>query len=64
MRNETYPIVMLDAIHLKVRLARRVVSVPVLVDPAVELRARGGTEGSELILVQNFFEELKEKVGN
>ncbi len=27
------------------------------------IRARGGSEGSELILVQNFFEELKEKVG-
>ena len=27
------------------------------------IRARGGTEGSDLILVQNFFEELNEKVG-
>ena len=27
------------------------------------IRARGGTEGSELVLVQNFFEELNEKVG-
>ena len=27
------------------------------------IRARGGTEGSSLVIVQNFFEELKEKVG-
>ncbi len=31
LKSESYPIVTLDAIHLKVRLARRVVSVPVLV---------------------------------
>jgi len=31
LSEESYPILMLDAIHLKVRLARRVVSAPVLV---------------------------------
>ncbi len=36
LSEETYPIVMLDAIHLKVRLARRVVSVPVLVVMGVD----------------------------
>jgi len=36
LSEERYPIVMLDAIHLKVRLARRVVSVPVLVVMGVD----------------------------
>jgi len=36
LSEETYPILLLDAIHLKVRLARRVVSVPVLVVMGVD----------------------------
>ena len=32
-------------------------------DRFLMIRARGGDESSQLILVQNFFEELKEKVG-
>jgi transposase-like protein len=36
LREESYPLLILDALHLKVRMARRVVSVPVLVALGVD----------------------------